>query len=83
MAQKNLYSFDEGLRILRIMGRLTGLCENSTVSYQVCEGSTCVNGANSADGSFLLTLNTESLEENLLAMEAWVKKEITKPARAQ
>ena len=80
MAQRNFYSFEDGMKILKLMARMTKL-QTKEVTYQVCEGSTCVNGMNSADGSFLLTPNYNTLEENLNDVYEWMKNEVTKPAR--
>ena len=77
------YNFKEGLELMQIIHRLTKLTEGTSVSFYMCPNSTCVNGSNAADKSFIWCPSYETKKANLLTVMEWAKKEITKPARAK
>ena len=71
----NTYSFDHGLEILKLIDSLKELCVEPNLKFEICKNSTCVNGYNEQDGSFILTPNYNTLFENLKDVYTWLNNE--------
>lgn len=69
-----LYSYKEGISLLRKIQYLEELVDGTDIIHQLLEGSTCVN-ASIPDGPEIKTQNHDSLDHNLDLVIAWVKEQ--------